>query len=178
MLFAQPLVQQEPRSPLTVLGCPGNASLLPLLFKSILFLVCINPGAKASSLTRLVNLHLPLSLINEANFIMKPSDFRFMDVPLKIPRECLFSILCEGERWWWGRGRRMLLLDPASDSLSFLPLWISEEESHHRSHAKYFRLSTTQTYNYTCFSWCSSEHVGLATTLSQQSWLPPTAAPP
>lgn len=93
--------------------------------------MCITPGAKASSLTRLVNLHLPLSLINEANFMRTPNDFRFMDVLLKFPRECLFSILCEGERWQWDRGRRFLLLDPASDSLSFLPLWISEEESHH-----------------------------------------------
>lgn len=63
--------------------------------------------------------------------MMKSNDFRFMDVPLKFPRECPFSILCEGERWWWVRGRRMLLLDPASDFPSFLPLWISEEESHH-----------------------------------------------
>lgn len=96
-----------------------------------LVLVCITPGAKASSVTRLVNVHLPLQLIHEANFMMKPNDFRFMDVTLKFPRECLFSILCEGERWWWGKERRMLLLYPVSDSLSFLPLWISEEESHH-----------------------------------------------
>lgn len=47
LLFAQPLVQQGPRSPLTVLGCPGNASLLPLLFKSILCPCVYHPWSKS-----------------------------------------------------------------------------------------------------------------------------------
>lgn len=119
LLFAQPLVQQGLRSPLTVLGCPVNASLLPLLFKSILCPCVYHPWSKSRFSYKACK--SPLSLVNETN----SWDFRFMDVPLKFHRECPFSILCEGERQQWGRGRRMLLLDPASDSLSFLPLWIS-----------------------------------------------------
>lgn len=125
LLFAQPSVQQGLRSPLTVLGCLVNASLLPLLFKSILCPCVYHPWSKSRFSYKACK--PPLSLVNEAN----SWDFRFMDVPLKFLRECPFSILCEGERQQWGRGRRMLLLDPASDSLSFLPLWISQEESQH-----------------------------------------------
>lgn len=106
LLFAQPLVQQEPRFPL--LGWAALVMLLSFLCflkrrrEHSFVLVCITPGAKASSLTRLVNLHLALSLISEANFTMEPSDFRFLDVPLTFPRECPFSVLCDSERWPWG----------------------------------------------------------------------------
>lgn len=92
LLFAQPLVQQGLRSPLPVLGCPVNASLLPLLFKSVLCPCVYHPWSKSRFSYKACK--PPLSLVNEAN----SWDFRFMDVPLKFLRECPFSILCEGER--------------------------------------------------------------------------------